>query len=582
MKNKTISRSFREILGVSKPLFFWNYGLTLLQGITNALPIIALQIFFDQVVALTEGTGKWWVLVLSLAGFVLIQCIGHVMKALTNYSYEYYDMLAAKFMTDKLNRKVSRWQAWKFEDKQNLEHITKAYQGTGGMRRVVDTILMIGLYYVPEILVVVFYLYQANPFLPLAILIIVITVVVAEKVQEQFYVDLEEQTAPLGRKAAAYAGYITNLQHYKETKLLHMQDDFARRTEGAIQARNAKRWECFCKSLKYQLLEKGIVFLGHIAIIAVLFLCVFRASITVGTFAALLTSLSGLFDMVESLVGEISGGITQTLSKVRNYFRVQNSTSLPRGEAVPGDFQSICLKNVSFSYPNADRPALEDVSLEIRKGEHIAIVGENGSGKTTLIKVLSGLYPPQRGTVLYNDRPYDQFREEELHRGMSAVFQNYGRYKLSVAENVKISDTTSNEDIGPCLKEADFQLLKKDELTTDQILAREFGGVDLSTGQWQRLAISRGFYRKSDLIFLDEPTASIDPLEEGRLFAGFHRLTAGKSSIVVTHRLESIRYTDRIWVMKDGRLVGDGTHKNLLDTCEEYQRIWKAQANMLG
>lgn len=577
MKNKTISRSFREILGVSKPLFFWNYGLTLLQGITNALPIIALQIFFDQVVALTEGTGKWWVLVLSLAGFVLIQCIGHVMKALTNYSYEYYDMLAAKFMTDKLNRKVSRWQAWKFEDKQNLEHITKAYQGTGGMRRVVDTILMIGLYYVPEILVVVFYLYQANPFLPLAILVIVVTVVAAERVQERFYVDLEEQTAPLGRKAAAYAGYITNLQHYKETKLLHMQDNFARRTEGAIQARNAKRWECFCKSLKYQLLEKGIVFLGHIAIIAVLFLCVFRASITVGTFAALLTSLSGLFDMVESLVGEISGGITQTLSKVKNYFRAQDSTPLPRGEAVPGDFQSICLKNVSFSYPNADRPALEDVSLEIRKGEHIAIVGENGSGKTTLIKVLSGLYPPQRGTVLYNNRPYDQFREEELHRGMSAVFQNYGRYKLSVAENVKISDTTSNEDIGPCLKEADFHLLEE-----NQILAREFGGVDLSTGQWQRLAIARGFYRKSDLIFLDEPTASIDPLEEGRLFACFHRLTAGKSSIVVTHRLGSIRYADRIWVMKDGRLVGDGTHKNLLDTCEEYQRIWKAQANMLG
>lgn len=577
MKNKTISRSFREILGVSKPLFFWNYGLTLLQGITNALPIIALQIFFDQVVALTEGTGKWWVLVLSLAGFVLIQCIGHVMKALTNYSYEYYDMLAAKFMTDKLNRKVSRWQAWKFEDKQNLEHITKAYQGTGGMRRVVDTILMIGLYYVPEILVVVFYLYQANPFLPLAILVIVVTVVAAERVQERFYVDLEEQTAPLGRKAAAYAGYITNLQHYKETKLLHMQDNFARRTEDAIQARNAKRWECFCKSLKYQLLEKGIVFLGHIAIIAVLFLCVFRASITVGTFAALLTSLSGLFDMVESLVGEISGGITQTLSKVKNYFRVQDSTPLPRGEAMAEHFQRICLKNVSFSYPNADRPALQDVSLEIRKGEHIAIVGENGSGKTTLIKVLSGLYPPQRGTVLYNNRPYDQFREEELHRGMSAVFQNYGRYKLSVAENVKISDTTSNEDIGPCLKEADFHLLEE-----NQILAREFGGVDLSTGQWQRLAIARGFYRKSDLIFLDEPTASIDSLEEGRLFACFHRLTAGKSSIVVTHRLGSIRYADRIWVMKDGRLVGDGTHKNLLDTCEEYQRIWKAQANMLG
>ena len=576
MKNKTISRSFREILGVSKPLFFWNYGLTLLQGITNALPIIALQIFFDQVVALTEGTGKWWVLVLSLAGFVLIQCIGHGMKALTNYSYEYYDLLAAKFMTEKLNRKVSRWQAWKFEDKQNLEHITQAYQGTGGMRRVVDTILMIGLYYVPEILVVVFYLYQANPFLPLAILIIAVTVVAAEGVQERFYVDLEEETAPLERKAAAYAGYITNLQHYKETKLLHMQENFARRTEAAIQARNAKRWECFCKSLKYQLLEKGILFLGHIAIIAVLFLCVFRASITVGTFAALLTSLSGLFDMVESLVGEISGGVTQTLSKVKNYFRVQDSTPLPRGEAVPGDFQSICLKNVSFSYPNADRPALEDVSLEIRKGEHIAIVGENGSGKTTLIKVLSGLYPPQRGTVLYNNCPYDRFREEELHRGMSAVFQNYGRYKLSVAENVKISDTTSNEGIGPCLKEADFHLLEE-----NQILAREFGGVDLSTGQWQRLAIARGFYRKSDLIFLDEPTASIDPLEDGRLFACFHRLTAGKSSIVVTHRLGSIRYADRIWVMKDGRLVGDGTHKNLLDTCEEYQRIWKAQANML-
>ena len=190
----------------------------------------------------------------------------------------------------------------------------------------------------------------------------------------------------------------------------------------------------------------------------------------------------------------------------------------------------VTLDDVSYSYPNAERPALSHVSLTLRRGETLAVVGENGSGKSTLIRLLSGLYLPSEGAVLHNGVDTRNIDPGALYQNTSAVFQKYQRYQMTLRENLTISE--SEKPSGDALLGDICHMAGCDPNDTsfttgyDTMLSREFDGVDLSGGQWQRIAIARGFYRSHNLIILDEPTAAIDPYEETRIYNRFAELSA--------------------------------------------------------
>ena len=237
--------------------------------------------------------------------------------------------------------------------------------------------------------------------------------------------------------------------------------------------------------------------------------------------------------------------------------------------------------DVSFTYPGAEEPSLRGINLTVRSGETLAIVGPNGAGKSTLVRLLTGLYLPTGGEVLVDGVSTKELAPQALYEGVSGVFQKYQRYQMTLKENVMISDTASNSD-------ADFKAaLTKAELDLDPgtfpvgaetMLSREFDGVDLSGGQWQRVAVARGFYRQHNLIILDEPTAAIDPLEETRIYKQFEEMSRNKTSILVTHRLGSARVADRIVVLDNGEISAVGTHAELMDTPGLYQEMYRAQA----
>lgn len=224
-----------------------------------------------------------------------------------------------------------------------------------------------------------------------------------------------------------------------------------------------------------------------------------------------------------------------------------------------------------------DKKALHTINLTIHPNETLAIVGQNGSGKTTLCRLIMGLYEASEGEVTCGDIPVKQLNYENT----SAVFQNYCRYKWTVQENLIISQMskpTSDAMLMNSCEEAGVIL--KDESFTDGLntmLGRDFDGIELSGGQWQRIAIARGLYRTSDLIILDEPTAAIDPLEETRLYNDFAKLCDAKTAIIVTHRLGSAKIADRIIVMKDGGIVQDGTHSQLIHMDGEYKNMYESQ-----
>ncbi len=249
---------------------------------------------------------------------------------------------------------------------------------------------------------------------------------------------------------------------------------------------------------------------------------------------------------------------------------------------LPGD--GVRFENVGFTYPGGDKPALENISLHIRPGERLAMVGENGSGKTTLIKLLARLYAPTSGRITLEGLELAQWDIEALRRKIGVIFQDFARYQLPVSENVGIGDIEQFDD------EAQIRIAARKGMADEFIrdLPKEYrtqlgtwfkDGKELSGGQWQKIALSRAFMRSgADILILDEPTAAIDARAEAEIFAHFGKLAENRISIIISHRFSTVRMADHILVLEEGRILERGSHDELLRAGGQYAKLFKLQA----
>jgi len=253
----------------------------------------------------------------------------------------------------------------------------------------------------------------------------------------------------------------------------------------------------------------------------------------------------------------------------------------PRGtRSAPPDFDQIIADAVTFTYPGASGPALHEVSIEIRRGEVVALVGENGSGKTTLAKVLAGLYRPDSGTVCWDQTAIADVDPEPMREHIAVIAQDHANWPLTVRHNI-----TMGRDADPvalawaaAASGADT-LIGKLPRGYDTLLDRHFkDGAELSGGQWQRIAAARGFYRSEPLLIMDEPTAALDARAEYALFSSIRGHAAGRSVLLITHRLASVKHADRIYVLRDGRVIEQGVHSDLLALGGQYAELFTLQA----
>lgn len=580
-KKSVFGMALGELYHVSEPLFIGSYVLTFVQGMTRVLPIITLQLFLDNLGGIREKETQRMV-ALYLLGYIGSRILSHVISTVTNYLYEYYDLAAAHGMTKRVNGKVSQLPGISFEDTAELERMNKAYRGTSAIRSYVDTILMIVLLYVPEFLVLIFYLYRANRFLPLTLSLIAVPVLLVSKIQEKESAMQENKVADTQRKIDAFEDFLTGVQHVIETQAYGYQGLLMRKIRTLLSEKAAVENGYQKKKCNLENLKKCILLAGHITIFLVLCLCAAHGIISVGVLAALLTSLDELFLMMEEVLADISQGVTEMMEKVRNYFALQKEQVREGGKEIEGELQSIVFDRVSFTYPGRSEKAVKNLSFTIGSKEHIAVVGANGSGKSTLVKLLCGIYEPESGEIRYNGMESKKYSKNDIFNKFTAVFQNYGRYAMNIDQNIML---------GACGRSIDWNKIRSlkqrnglaycAKIDSDVILSREFGGIDLSGGQWQKIAIARGIYRSGDVFLLDEPTSAIDPKEEKSIYDLFGQMIADKTAVIVTHRMGAVSLADKIIVMKDGEIRGIGKHQELLDSCEEYQKLWYSQADLL-
>ena len=253
----------------------------------------------------------------------------------------------------------------------------------------------------------------------------------------------------------------------------------------------------------------------------------------------------------------------------------------PGTKPVPAAFDRITADRVTFTYPGAARPALTEVSAEIRHGEVVALVGENGSGKTTLAKVLAGLYRPDRGAVYWDGTAVADVDPEPLRELIAVIAQDHANWPLTVRHNIVMGRTA---DPGR-LAQASAASGADSVIATlpygyDTLLDRHFkNGAELSGGQWQRIAAARGFYRSAPLLIMDEPTAALDARAEYALFTSIPKHAEHRSVLLITHRLASVRHADRIYVLHRGRVIEEGTHADLLALGGLYAELFNLQAS---
>ncbi len=249
-----------------------------------------------------------------------------------------------------------------------------------------------------------------------------------------------------------------------------------------------------------------------------------------------------------------------------------------------GQAHTIEFRHVSFIYPGTERKVLDDVNLVIRPGETLVLVGLNGAGKTTLLKLLTRLYDPTEGVILLDGEDIRAYDVKDLYSMYGIIFQDFGKYAVSVSENIRLGDIhkeASDEDIRKAAEEADAtDYISHLPGGFDTPLMRIFEeeGIELSIGQWQKLAIARAFYSDSDVLILDEPTASLDPMAEQEIFNQFDRLRADKTTIFVSHRLSSATVASKIAVLEYGKLIEEGDHRQLMAKRGRYYELFSTQA----
>lgn len=368
-------------------------------------------------------------------------------------------------------------------------------------------------------------------------------------------------------------------QAVKELRIFEIEDYIEQKMYAARDNMKQEVWNFKKRDMRSLLICEIFCKSGYLLSIFSTILLLLHQVLDVGMMAAALVAFTSFQTAAKYFLVSL-GRIPECAAFVKDYYDFMDMEEAEKGtEKLCSDFDSIKVKQLSFSYPGRKTPAVSNLSFTIKRNEVVAIVGNNGSGKTTLVKLLTGLYQAQKGQIYYGRQNLRSLDPEEFYKQISFVSQDFIKYELTVRENIGIGDWKQMENTDKI-----YMLLHQVGLETfisqasvNQLLGNEFGSRELSVGQWQKLAIARGMMKDSSVIFLDEPTAALDPLMETKVLKMFLKIAREKTAIIVSHRIGICKEVDKIIVMKEGKIAEIGNHEKLLAEKGEYYRLYTMQ-----
>lgn len=475
----------------------------------------------------------------------------------------------------------------KFEDPEFYDRMTRARREASsrpvGVVTTVFELLQNGITLVGAVVL----LGAFNLWAALVVFVAAVPSTFAELRYSQEAFRLRNRRAPESRTLQYYEHVLANETYAKEVRAFGLGDFFLRKYESLAEKLYAEDRALSIRrtasSGALSLLSTAS-FYGYYAVVAA---SAVKGSITIGDLALYIAAFQRGQSAFQSVLSAIAKVVEDNLymSNLFGFLKeeVPEAAAGPRALAPAGPGISLVLEDVGFRYPDRENFAVRHVDLALAEGDSLAIVGQNGSGKSTLIKLITGLYQPTEGRVLLGGRDLREMDAEERGRLISVIFQDFGRYQLTMAENVGLGDVPKIDEtdrIEGAITRAGARALRE-RVGLDNPLGRWFRreGVELSGGEWQRIALARAFMRDdAKLILLDEPSSALDAEAEAALFDRFQSLAGGKTTILVSHRFATVRSAKQIVVVDAGAIVERGTHQSLVEQDGIYARLFQLQA----
>ena len=396
-----------------------------------------------------------------------------------------------------------------------------------------------------------------------------------------------KQTSGEERELSYFNWLLSSAAAAKEIRVFGLGEAFMRRAATLRSDLRTAKMTISKKRVGGEVVLQGLVSLGMFLAVFHLARRTFLSILSVGDFIMNLQALQRSATFLQQL----TGGVSQLyehglfLGRLFEFLSLRNKLSEPELPAdLPDEIaDGIEFRDVCFQYPTAAEPTLHAVSFRIRPGQMVAVVGENGAGKSTLAKLLCRLYEPSSGSILIDGTDLRNFSRGQLWQRMAALFQDFVQYQATVRDNISFDAVHAGiaEETIQCAatRGGAQELIMQLPRQYDQVLGKLFeGGTELSGGEWQKIALSRAFFRNAQIILLDEPTSALDVTAEHDFFERFRRLAKGRMSLVISHRLSTVRMADVIIYLEDGRITEMGSHRELMDLGGAYAALFTKQA----
>lgn len=540
--------------------------------------------FIDAITIDKElGTALSWI-----ALMIVLKCVEKLMLSARDF------MNRRAFSNAKLKSKEVLYQKLKliyltyFEDSDNLDKFNQAlsYNEVGGELLINSIISFIGA--LVTLGTMTYMSMQFDWWIWIAVLIIVIVDYFSDKYMKKRGFDFSMKKIKLDREQNYYNSLPTSKDSIAEIKLNSDMSFFFKKYRDAF-LRNRKYSEKFeiGNNLLYFIfsIPSEILMFASYLIIG---LWLLDGKATIGDYTLFFTMIASITSQLKDIITSLNDFYEQSLSAaVYNEF-INDSNMFIHDKLESSkdisQIDNVSFQNVSFSYPGRSENALNNVSLSINRGEKISIVGFNGAGKTTFLKLLTLLYHPCNGTIRINGIDYKDINMRDYWSKIGFVFQNHQEYAMSVRDNILLRDANDNDDdlVWSVLNDVGLsEKIARHENGLNLQLTRRFDskGMDFSGGERQRLSIAKVLAKRGDIYIFDEPSSALDPVAEDALYRCIANIPKDKTVIMISHRLSSVFFTDRIIFFDSGRIIADGTHDYLMEHCEKYREIYKLQAD---
>lgn len=584
---RNLPRFFRMIWATSRSMTLGNILLRLLKA---AIPVVMLwvgKLIIDEVIFQMEQTDPEYNSIWLYLGLELLLAL---LSDLISRGITLLDSLLGDLFSNETSVRLIHHAAtldlYHFEESKFYDKLERARRQTTSRTVLMSQVLT----QLQEIITIIFFAAGLIVFKPILILILFVAIIpsfLGETTFSERTYSLTRSWTPQ-RRELDYLRFIgASDQTAKEIKIFGLQDFISKRFKILADEYYRANKKLSTSRAFWGSLLSSIGTLAYYGAYVFIIIDTVEGNISVGQ----LTFLSGSFMQMRNRLQSIMNRFSQIaesalyLQDLFDFFEIkpQNKPDAKQPKLPQPIEDGFRFENVGFKYPGSERYSLRNLNFHLKAGEKLALVGENGAGKTTLVKLLARLYEPTEGRILLDGRDLRDYDIADLRKNVSIIFQDYVRFQLRANENIAVGNIDRLEEQdqieGSAMKSLADSVINKLPDGYEQFLGKRFeGGVELSGGEWQKIALARAYMGESQLMILDEPTSALDARAENEVFLRFSELIEGRTAVLISHRFSTVRMADRILFLENGEMRELGSHQELLDQDGKYAALFKLQA----